>query len=200
VCVRALQRGGLRPDPSVVEEAVQWASTHRADIIIDASRARSKEPLPPRRVRRWAFGLRELLRDAAGREHFARFLSKEFSGENLKFWLAVQELKSLPIRRVAARASEIWKEFLSSDAPSPVNVDAASRELTRVKVESGMPDRYCFDQAQAHVYHLMKSDSYSRYLRSDMYKEYLNGSKKKTSVKGIRSIVSFTGRKETSSN
>ncbi|XP_037301826.1 regulator of G-protein signaling 7 [Manduca sexta] len=160
----------------------------------------SKEPLPPRRVRRWAFGLRELLRDAAGREHFARFLSKEFSGENLKFWLAVQELKSLPIRRVAARASEIWKEFLSSDAPSPVNVDAASRELTRVKVESGMPDRYCFDQAQAHVYHLMKSDSYSRYLRSDMYKEYLNGSKKKTSVKGIRSIVSFTGRKETSSN
>lgn len=32
---------------------------------------------------------------------------------------------------------------------------------------------------QAHVYHLMKSDSYSRYLRSEMYKDFLNGSKKK---------------------
>lgn len=160
----------------------------------------SKDPLPLRRVRRWAFGLRELLQDPAGREHFARFLAKEFSGENLKFWLAVQELKALPIRRVAARAKDIWKEYLASDAASPVNVDAASREQTRVKVESGTADRYCFDQAQAHVYHLMKSDSYSRYLRSEMYKDYLNGAKKKTSVKGIRSIVSFTGRKETSSN
>ncbi|KAI8431470.1 hypothetical protein MSG28_015987 [Choristoneura fumiferana] len=138
-----------------------------------------KDPLPLRRVRRWAFGLRELLCDPAGQEHFARFLSKEFSGENLKFWLAVQDLKAQPIRRVASRAKEIWKEFLASDAPSPVNIDAASRELTRVKVEAGTADRYCFDQAQAHVYHLMKSDSYSRYLRSEMYKDYLNGSKKK---------------------
>ncbi|KAJ0184175.1 hypothetical protein K1T71_000598 [Dendrolimus kikuchii] len=156
-----------------------------------------KDPLPLRRVRHWSFGLRELLQDPAGKDHFAKFLSKEFSGENLKFWLAVQELKALPIRRVSARAKDIWKEFLASDAPSPINIDAASRELTRSKVESGTPDRYCFDQAQAHVYHLMKSDSYSRYLRSEMYKDYLNGSKKKTSVKGIRSIVSFTGRKET---
>ncbi|KAJ8706637.1 hypothetical protein PYW07_012715 [Mythimna separata] len=160
----------------------------------------SKEPLPLRRVRRWSFSLRELLQDNCGKEHFAKFLSKEFSGENLKFWLAVQELKALPVRRVATRAKEIWKEYLASDAPSPVNIDAASRELTRQKVESGQADRYCFDQAQAHVYHLMKSDSYSRYLRSEMYKDYLNGSKKKTSVKGIRSIVSFTARKETSTN
>ncbi|GBP41845.1 Regulator of G-protein signaling 7 [Eumeta japonica] len=138
-----------------------------------------KDPLPLRRVRRWSFGLRELLQDPAGRDHFSKFLHKEFSGENLKFWLAVQELKTLPVRRVAARARDIWKEFLASDAPSPINVDAASRELTRVKVESGTADRYCFDQAQAHVYHLMKSDSYSRYLRSEMYKDYLNGSKKK---------------------
>ncbi|XP_063899393.1 regulator of G-protein signaling 7 [Helicoverpa armigera] len=159
-----------------------------------------KEPLPLRRVRRWSFSLRELLQDVAGRDHFAKFLSKEFSGENLKFWLSVQELKALPIRRVSTRAKEIWKEYLAADAPSPINIDAASRELTRQKVESGTADRYCFDQAQAHVYHLMKSDSYSRYLRSEMYKDYLNGSKKKTSVKGIRSIVSFTARKETSTN
>lgn len=37
-----------------------------------------------RRVRRWAFSLRELLNDPAGREQFERFLDKEFSAENLR--------------------------------------------------------------------------------------------------------------------
>jgi len=35
---------------------------------------------------------------------------------------------------------------------------------------------------QVHVYHLMKSDSYQRYIRSEMYKEYLNTSKKKVTI------------------
>lgn len=37
-----------------------------------------------RRVKRWAFSLQELLNDPVGREQFAKFLDKEFSGENLK--------------------------------------------------------------------------------------------------------------------
>lgn len=37
-----------------------------------------------RRVKRWAFNLKELLQDPIGREHFIKFLDKEFSGENLK--------------------------------------------------------------------------------------------------------------------
>lgn len=42
---------------------------------------------------------------------------------------------------------------------------------------------------QAHVYHLMKSDSYSRYLRSEMYKDFLNGSKKKVIALFLRSLI-----------
>ncbi|XP_018566519.1 regulator of G-protein signaling 7 [Anoplophora glabripennis] len=147
-----------------------------------------------RRVKRWAFNLQELLQDPVGREHFVRFLDKEFSGENLRFWEAVQELKALPQSQVQDRAKEIWAEFLAPDASCPINVDARSYELTKKNME--VLDRWSFDCAAAHVYHLMKSDSYSRYLRSEMYKEFLNGSKKKTSVKGIRSIVSFSARKD----
>jgi hypothetical protein len=40
--------------------------------------------VPCRRVRRWAFSLKELLKDGAGREQFIKFLEKEFSAENLK--------------------------------------------------------------------------------------------------------------------
>ena len=40
--------------------------------------------------------------------------------------------------------------------------------------------RWTFDVAAAHLYYLMTSDSYSRYLRSSHYKEYLEGAKKKS--------------------
>lgn len=151
-----------------------------------------------RRVKRWAFSLQELLADPVGREHFIRFLDKEFSGENLKFWESVQELKALPQKDVQQRVSEIWAEYLAPDASCPVNVDSHSHEITKKNMSH--PDRWSFDTAAAHVYHLMKTDSYSRYLRSDMYKDFLNGSKKKTSMKGIRSIVSFSTRKETATS
>ncbi|CAG9759989.1 unnamed protein product [Ceutorhynchus assimilis] len=147
-----------------------------------------------RRVKRWAFSLQELLADPIGREHFEKFLEKEFSGENLKFWEAVQELKALPQSQVQNKVTEIWEYFLASDAKCPLNVDSHSYEITKKNMDA--PDRWSFDNAAAHVYHLMKSDSYSRYLRSEMYKDFLNGSKKKTSVKGIRSIVSFSARKD----
>ena len=44
----------------------------------------NRKDVPCRRVRRWAFSLKELLRDHAGREQFIKFLEKEFSAENLK--------------------------------------------------------------------------------------------------------------------
>lgn len=150
-----------------------------------------------RRVKRWAFSLKELLADPAGREHFGKFLDKEFSGENLKFWEAVQAMKTLPQAEVADETKRMWEEFLGPDAGIPINVDGKSFEATKKNVEEN-PDRWAYDEAAAHVFHLMKTDSYSRYLRSDMYKDFLSGSKKKTSVKGIRSIVSFSGRKEAS--
>lgn len=97
-----------------------------------------------------------------------------------RFWESVQSMKAQPQSKVKEAAHAIYLEFLAPDAPCPVNVDSKSMELAREAVSSSAPpNRWCFDVAAAHVYHLMKSDSYSRYLRSDMYKEYLNGSKKK---------------------
>ncbi|XP_018899894.1 regulator of G-protein signaling 7 isoform X2 [Bemisia tabaci] len=151
-----------------------------------------------RRVKRWAFSLQELLADPVGRDHLTKFLEKEFSGENLKFWEAVQELKALPQKDVEGKVNEIWAEFLAPDAKCPINVDSQSYELTKKNMLT--PDRWTYDTAAAHVYHLMKSDSYPRYLRSEMYKDFLSGSKKKTSVKGIHSIVSFSRRKDASTS
>ncbi|XP_004520131.2 regulator of G-protein signaling 7 [Ceratitis capitata] len=152
---------------------------------------RNSKEVPLRHVKRWGFSLRELLNDPVGREQFAKFLEKEYSGENLKFWESVQQMKTLPQSEIKEAIQKIWQEFLAPDAPCPVNVDSKSVELAREAVSAvNGPNRWCFDVAAAHVYHLMKSDSYSRYLRSDMYKDYLNCSRKK-----IKSIPNLFGVK-----
>uniref|UniRef100_T1GF14 RGS domain-containing protein n=1 Tax=Megaselia scalaris TaxID=36166 RepID=T1GF14_MEGSC len=143
--------------------------------------------IPLRRVKRWSFSLRELLHDPIGREQFTKFLEKEYSSENLKFWESVQQMKKLPQSEIKTAINNIWLEYLCPDAPSPVNVDSKSVELAKEAVKAtGPPNRWCFDVAASHVYHLMTSDSYSRYLRSDMYKEFLNCSRKK--VKSIPNL------------
>ena len=42
-----------------------------------------------RRLKLWAESFEELLSDEAGREILEKFLDKEYSGENLRFWWKV---------------------------------------------------------------------------------------------------------------
>ncbi|XP_048865194.1 regulator of G-protein signaling 7-like isoform X2 [Brienomyrus brachyistius] len=137
--------------------------------------AASKD-LNEKRVRRWGFGIHEVLKDPVGHERFFKFLESEFSSENLRFWLAVQELKNKPIREVPVRVWEIWHEFLAAGAQSAINVDSKSYAKTTQNLRD--PGRYVFEDAQEHIYKLMKSDSYSRFIRSSAYQEMLQAKKK----------------------
>uniref|UniRef100_A0A671YZI1 Regulator of G protein signaling 7 n=1 Tax=Sparus aurata TaxID=8175 RepID=A0A671YZI1_SPAAU len=147
--------------------------------------AESKEP-GQQRVKRWAFGIDEVFKDPVGREQFLKFLESEFSSENLRFWLAVQELKKRPIREVPTRVQEIWQEFLAPGAPSAINVDSKSYAKTTQNVKD--PGRYAFEDAQEHIYKLMKSDSYSRFIRSSAYQELLQAKKKVQNTKSFPSL------------
>ncbi|EPY86459.1 regulator of G-protein signaling 9 isoform 1 [Camelus ferus] len=61
------------------------------------------------RVERWAFNFSELIRDPKGRQSFQYFLKKEFSGENLGFWEACEDLKYGDQSKVKEKAEEIYK-------------------------------------------------------------------------------------------
>ncbi|XP_062831157.1 regulator of G-protein signaling 7 isoform X5 [Anolis carolinensis] len=137
--------------------------------------AESKEP-NQQRVKRWGFSIDEALKDPVGREQFLKFLESEFSSENLRFWLAVEDLKKRPMREVPARVQEIWQEFLAPGAPSAINLDSKSYDKTTQNVKE--PGRHTFGDAQEHIYKLMKSDSYPRFLRSSAYQELLQAKKK----------------------
>ncbi|XP_072284938.1 regulator of G-protein signaling 6 [Pyxicephalus adspersus] len=150
----------------------------------------SKEPTQ-QRVKRWGFTLDEVLKDPVGREQFLRFLESEFSSENLRFWLVVQDLKRQPLQEVPKRVEEIWQEFLAPGAQSAINLDSHSFEKTSQNVKD--PGRYTFEDAQEHIYKLMKSDSYARFLRSNAYQDLLMMKKKTENEQGRRtSLEKFT--------
>jgi regulator of G-protein signaling len=67
-----------------------------------------------RRVKRWGFSINELLKDPIGRDHFWKFLDKEYSSENLRFYEACLQLRChTPQTEVLNRVHEIYNEFLS---------------------------------------------------------------------------------------
>ncbi|XP_063563377.1 regulator of G-protein signaling 7 isoform X4 [Gorilla gorilla gorilla] len=160
----------LPPDPSN-----PWLSDDTTFWELEASKEPSQQ-----RVKRWGFGMDEALKDPVGREQFLKFLESEFSSENLRFWLAVEDLKKRPIKEVPSRVQEIWQEFLAPGAPSAINLDSKSYDKTTQNVKE--PGRYTFEDAQEHIYKLMKSDSYPRFIRSSAYQELLQAKKKCLSI------------------
>ncbi|XP_051951745.1 regulator of G-protein signaling 6-like isoform X1 [Xyrauchen texanus] len=174
------------PFVSVPEPSNPWVG----DDITFWELEESKDP-SQQRVKKWAFSLDEALKDPVGREQFLKFLESEFSSENLLFWLAVQDLKSRPLQEVVARAQEIWEEFLAEGAPNAINLDSHSYERTSQNLKD--PGRYSFEDAQDHIYKLMKSDSYPRFLRSNAYQDLLLAKKRLETDQGRRtSLEKFT--------
>ncbi|XP_074440870.1 regulator of G-protein signaling 6 isoform X6 [Larus michahellis] len=168
-------------DPFITpaEPSNPWISDDAALWDIEMSKEPSQQ-----RVKRWGFSMDEVLKDPVGRDQFLRFLESEFSSENLRFWLAVQDLKKQPLQDVTTRVEEIWQEFLAPGAQSAINLDSHSYEKTSQNVKD--PGRYTYEDAQEHIYKLMKSDSYARFLRSNAYQDLLLAKKKGKSLASKR--------------
>ncbi|MCP9257874.1 Rgs6 [Dirofilaria immitis] len=126
-----------------------------------------------RRVKRWGLSVQELVRDPIGRQVLETFLESEFSSENIRFWMAIQDLKFSANEQVEKKAHHIYEEFLASGAPCQVNVDSRTLEITMKSLEDkSVARRHAFSPAEEHIFTLMSKDSYPRFLRSQIYREY----------------------------
>ncbi|NP_001405806.1 regulator of G-protein signaling 10 isoform 2 [Mus musculus] len=114
---------------------------------------------------KWASSLENLLEDPEGVQRFREFLKKEFSEENVLFWLACEDFKKTEDRK-QEKAKEIYMTFLSNKASSQVNVEGQSRLTEKILEE---PHPLMFQKLQDQIFNLMKYDSYSRFLKSDLF-------------------------------
>lgn len=113
----------------------------------------------------------ELLNDHMGRQEFMTYLEKEFSAENLCFWQACEDIRHGESSRIVEKVEDVYKNFLAPGASRWVNIDSKTMDKTLEGIKH--PHRFVMDDAQMHIYFLMKKDSYPRYLKSDLYKNML---------------------------
>ncbi|XP_077414882.1 regulator of G-protein signaling 21-like [Vanacampus margaritifer] len=114
--------------------------------------------------------LEVLLYQKVGQSAFRDFLKSEFCEENLDFWLACQEFKTLDkLDERKRRASRIYKEFIDADSPSQVNLDFYTKDAIRRNLQQ--PAATCFVAAQKKIYSLMENGSFPRFVQSEHCKD-----------------------------
>ncbi|VDK48217.1 unnamed protein product [Anisakis simplex] len=151
-----------------------------------------------RRVKRWGLSVQELVRDPIGRQVLETFLESEFSSENIRFWMAIQELKFAANENVDEKAQRIYEEFLATGAPCQVNVDSRTLENTlKCLNDETVARRHAFSPAEEHVFTLMSKDSYPRFVRSQIYKGVLSAAQQQGSRRlGWRNFVFNMGNQK----
>uniref|UniRef100_A0A182QRC7 RGS domain-containing protein n=1 Tax=Anopheles farauti TaxID=69004 RepID=A0A182QRC7_9DIPT len=125
-----------------------------------------------KRVKRWGISIEEVVSDPTGLQEFTHYLKKEYSHENIRFWMAVNDLRRSSHSQIPRKVKEIYEEFLEPGAPCEINIDGKTME----KVQQGLksPSRFAFDAAAEHIYTLLlKKDCYPRFVRSEHYKSLM---------------------------
>ncbi|XP_068604679.1 regulator of G-protein signaling 5b [Brachionichthys hirsutus] len=118
---------------------------------------------------KWKESFDQLLTSQNGLCLFRAFLVSEFSEENIAFYLACEDYKATKPSKLAAKAKKIYDKFIGADAPREVNLDHATKAITRENMEN--PKDSSFELAQAKIYTLMEKDCYPRFLKSPTYLE-----------------------------
>lgn len=137
-------------------------------------------------LRRWACLFPDLLNDVTGRFHFEKFCKSQYCSENIKFWQACRDLRSIPLSSVESSVQLIYDEYLQRGASNEVNVSAKVQE--EVERDVKLPSRYSFTAAQEQIYQLMQNDIYPRFIKSAQYTEMV---KNAATSHGKGSILSW---------
>lgn len=101
---------------------------------------------------------------------FRDFLKREYSEENILFWLACEDLKNEQnTSKIEEKARIIYEEFISILSPKEVSLDSKVREVINKNMLK--PTKETFEEAQLQIYTLMHRDSYPRFINSAMYRK-----------------------------
>ncbi|KAJ3100406.1 Ral GTPase-activating protein subunit alpha-2 [Phlyctochytrium planicorne] len=110
--------------------------------------------------------LQAVLRNTIALDAFHEFCIDDYSIENLLFWLSVEVFQSSPENLQTSYASFIYNMFISENSPLRINL---SQEVIRdINISSKkVVDPMLFDEAQQHIYSVLKGHSFIRFEKSN---------------------------------
>ncbi|XP_061695677.1 regulator of G-protein signaling 2-like [Syngnathoides biaculeatus] len=131
-----------------------------------------------------AESLEVLLSHKGGQSAFRDFLKSEFCEENLDFWLACQEFKTVDRKdERKQRALHIYEEFIGTESPSQVNLDFYTKNVIRQNLDQPAPS--CFVVAQKKIFSLMENGSFPRFIQSKHFQDVLKCTSKRAGARRL---------------
>ncbi|KAJ3025606.1 UNVERIFIED_CONTAM: hypothetical protein HDU68_006948 [Siphonaria sp. JEL0065] len=116
----------------------------------------------------------DMVRNKKGLECLYKFCLTDFTIETLLFWLDVQIFRSCPDTFRSQFGGYIYNMYLVADAPVKVNVsldlmyDINAAIVSQVGVDVNM-----FDDAQQHVYSLLKMKTFARFKKTKAFEAFM---------------------------
>jgi hypothetical protein len=121
--------------------------------------------------------LRHLLQIPMGIIYLTRQLIKEYSIENLAFWLEVRKFRSSNTEKeeMVSHARAIVAQFVDQTADQQANLeDKVRSQICGIVVEGkGEITPALFDKAHQQVFKLIDRDSFKRFATSELFREFL---------------------------
>ncbi|CAG8519105.1 5725_t:CDS:2 [Acaulospora colombiana] len=115
-------------------------------------------------------GLKAMLHSKIPLCYFLYSLLEEYSGENLFFFLEVEQYESCEYAYSSqqfATAQHIYDTYLTRNSQFEVNVDDKVRKSVVASIKSQRDPRHCFDEAKRAIFVLLEN-SFARFIRSDI--------------------------------
>ena len=128
------------------------------------------------RITSWSTGFDNLLNDAEGLRHFTTFLEGQYAVENIEFWQACQRCKKLgeadKQKEMAECLITTYEDFVQEQV---INLDSGLTNefkalMAIAKNEPESLSNNPLERQERHIYQLLKTDCYPRFLKSDIYK------------------------------
>ncbi|KAI6646742.1 hypothetical protein LOD99_12862 [Oopsacas minuta] len=126
-----------------------------------------QHPITGEAMEKWKEGLDSLLLDPLGVFYLKKYMQREFSEENLCFYIECREYFYLPESELIAKAEHIYDKYIKAGALTQINLD--EQVLTELNRNMRMPKRDVFVRAQGNVFNLIKTDTYVRFIKSPIF-------------------------------
>jgi hypothetical protein len=144
---------------------------------------------------KYGMNLEHVLEIPIGVLLFEKFLKREFSDENLYFWIAASTFEylyhKLPPQQILSKASDLIRVFVDNQASKQINIIGKTRAAilnfqknnieTKISENSAEKIKPDFSQlysiikiAQDEVFEMMSKDSFVRFKKSDLFLELIN--------------------------